>query len=177
MRFSMTDTMLKGVVGLASPSGRRARLSILIYHRVLAQDDPINNWDATAGVFEAHMRALAANFSPLLLSDAVARLANGSLPARAACVTFDDGYADNVEVALPILMRHGIRAAFFIASGYLTGRRMWNDTVVEAVRRRHGLGWQHSFATVPHVTQPCNHLTSESLARYPDFIAELPSEP
>jgi peptidoglycan/xylan/chitin deacetylase (PgdA/CDA1 family) len=130
----MIDTLLRSAGGLVSPGGRRARLSILIYHRVLAQDDPLNNWDVTASVFDVQMRVLAANFSPLPLSDAVVRLANGTLPARAACVTFDDGYVDNVEVALPILMRHKIPAAFFIASGYLTGGRMWNDTVVEAVR-------------------------------------------
>jgi peptidoglycan/xylan/chitin deacetylase (PgdA/CDA1 family) len=134
MRFSLMDTLLRSAVGFASPGGRRARLSILIYHRVLARNDPLNNWDVTASVFEGHMRALGANFFPLPLAEAVARLANGTLPARAACVTFDDGYVDNVKVALPILRRHRIPAAFFIASGYLTGRRMWNDTVVEAVR-------------------------------------------
>jgi len=57
------------------------------------------------------------------------------LPARAAAITFDDGYADNHEVALPILLRHGLKATFFIATGFLDGGRMWNDTVVESVRR------------------------------------------
>jgi len=50
-------------------------------------------------------------------------------------VTFDDGYADNESVALPILRRHEIPATFFVATGFLNGGRMWNDTVIEAVRQ------------------------------------------
>jgi hypothetical protein len=65
---------------------------------------------------------------------AVERLAARSLPARAVCVTFDDGYADNAEVALPILRKHRVPATFFIATGYLDGGRMFNDTVTESIR-------------------------------------------
>jgi peptidoglycan/xylan/chitin deacetylase (PgdA/CDA1 family) len=49
-------------------------------------------------------------------------------------VTFDDGYTDNAEVALPILQKCRVPATFFIATGYLDGGRMWNDTVTEAIR-------------------------------------------
>ena len=122
------------LAGAMSPGGRRARLSILIYHRVLAHEDPLNTWDVTAGVFEAQMRVVAENFTPLPLSEAVDRLMIGELPPRAACVTFDDGYIDNVEVALPILQRHGLSATFFVATGYLDGGWMWNDKVIEALR-------------------------------------------
>ncbi|MFC5490336.1 polysaccharide deacetylase family protein [Dokdonella soli] len=57
------------------------------------------------------------------------------MPARAACITFDDGYRDNFEIAVPILRRHGLVATFFIATGYLGTGRMFNDTVIEVVRR------------------------------------------
>jgi peptidoglycan/xylan/chitin deacetylase (PgdA/CDA1 family) len=70
----------------------------------------------------------------LPLYEAVQRLAARSLPARAVCVTFDDGYADNADVALPILRKHRVPATFFIATGYLDGGRMFNDTVTEAIR-------------------------------------------
>jgi len=133
MISSASNFLLKGLAGLASPSGARARLSILIYHRVLPVDDGFNTWEVTAGEFEAQMRALAEQFSPLPLSEAVQRLAARSLPARAVCVTFDDGYADNADVALPILRKHRVPATFFIATGYLGGGRMFNDTVTEAI--------------------------------------------
>jgi peptidoglycan/xylan/chitin deacetylase (PgdA/CDA1 family) len=70
----------------------------------------------------------------LPLDEAAARLKNGTLPARSACITFDDGYADNHDVALPILKKHGLSATFFIATGFLDGGRMWNDSLIEAVR-------------------------------------------
>jgi peptidoglycan/xylan/chitin deacetylase (PgdA/CDA1 family) len=118
----------------SSPAGARARLSILIYHRVLADEDPLNNWDPTDLEFEDQIRTLSACFTMLPLGEALERLASESLPPSAACVTFDDGYADNVAVALPILKKHGVPAIFFVATGYLDGGRMWNDTVVEAIR-------------------------------------------
>ena len=39
------------------------------------------------------------------------------------------------SVALPILREERVPATFFIATSYLDGGRMWNDTVIEAVRR------------------------------------------
>ena len=70
----------------------------------------------------------------LPLDEAVLRLQQGSLPARAAAITFDDGYADNHDVGMPILQRHGMAATFFIATSFLDGGRMWNDSVIESVR-------------------------------------------
>jgi peptidoglycan/xylan/chitin deacetylase (PgdA/CDA1 family) len=56
--------------------------------------------------------------------------AGGSLPRRPIAITFDDGYLDNLHGALPILQRHGLRATFFIASGYVGGRRVfWWDRI------------------------------------------------
>jgi len=130
----MMKFLLKRLAGLASPAGARARLSILIYHRVLPESDTFNQWDVTAAEFELQMDLLAGHFSPLPLTEAVERLATGSLPARAVCVTFDDGYVDNAEVALPILRKHKVPATFFVATGYLDGGRMWNDTVCESIR-------------------------------------------
>lgn len=134
MISSVSNFLTKRLAGLASPAGRRARLSILIYHRVLSDPDAFNTWDVTASEFDLQMRALSEHFSPLPLSEAVERLAAKSLPARAVCVTFDDGYADNAEVALPILVKCSVPATFFIATGYLDDGRMWNDTVIEAIR-------------------------------------------
>ncbi|MBR7634391.1 polysaccharide deacetylase family protein [Janthinobacterium lividum] len=126
-----------------------ATLSILIYHRVLARPDPLFPGEVDAALFQRQLRLLQRFYTPLPLSDAVRRLQDGSLPPRAACITFDDGYADNAQVALPLLLRHDLHATFFIATGYLDGGQMWNDTVIEAVRqaagpmldlRVHGLG-------------------------------------
>lgn len=110
-------------------------LSILIYHRVLAKKDPLFPTELDAIEFENQIRMVKSCFNVIPLIDAVRHLKAGTLPSRAACITFDDGYADNAEVALPILRKHGVSATFFVATGFLDGGRMWNDTVIELVRR------------------------------------------
>ena len=127
--------MLRPVLRVLSPPGRSARLSILIFHRVLAQRDPLFPDELDAARFDAVCGWVRAWFNVLPLDQAVRRLRTGTLPERALAITFDDGYADNHDQALPILLRHDLSATFFIATGYLDGGRMWNDTVIEAVRR------------------------------------------
>lgn len=116
------------------PSGPRARLSILIFHRVLPQPDPLFPDEMHAARFDAVCNWLARDFNVLPLAEAQLKLREGTLPARAAAITFDDGYADNHSVALPILLRHGLNATFFIATGFIDGGCMWNDRIIEAVR-------------------------------------------
>jgi peptidoglycan/xylan/chitin deacetylase (PgdA/CDA1 family) len=123
---------------LLSPGGWHPRLSILIYHRVLPQPDPLFPSEVDAKIFDEQMAQVAACFRVMPLRDAAQGLRRGNLPARAACITFDDGYADNAEIALPILKKHGISATFFVATGFLDGGRMWNDTVIELIRRAPG---------------------------------------
>lgn len=120
---------------LLSPAGRRARLSVLIFHRVLPEPDPLLPGVPDAAAFRWQMRFLRRHCNPLPLDDGVQRLRSGSLPSRAVAVTFDDGYADNATVALPVLRDEGVPATFFIATRYLNGGRMFNDTVFETVRR------------------------------------------
>src|SRR3990167_7749886 len=107
--------MLKPFFGWMSPAGAKARLSILIFHRVLPEPDPLFPQEMHARQFDAVCGWLAHWFNILPLDRAVQLLDTGTLPARAACITFDDGYADNHDVALPILLHHGLNATFFIA--------------------------------------------------------------
>ena len=131
-------TGLSHMGSLLSPSGMKSKLAILIYHRVFHSPDPLSPGEPTASRFDWQMAVLRRYFTPLALSEAAARLENGTLPERAVSVTFDDGYADNFNVALPILRKWEIPATFFIATGFLDGGRMWNDTVIEAVRAAKG---------------------------------------
>jgi peptidoglycan/xylan/chitin deacetylase (PgdA/CDA1 family) len=121
-------------MSLASPAGSRGRLSILIFHRVLATSDPLFPEVPSALEFEARMRWVREWFNVLPLADAAKRLFDGTIPARALAITFDDGYSDNEEIAAPILKRLGLPATFFVSTGYLGGGCMWNDKVIEAIR-------------------------------------------
>ena len=111
-----------------------SRLSILIFHRVYAAPDRLFPFEPDAQRFESLMRFVAATFRVMTLGEAIDHLARDTLPPRSLVITFDDGYADNAEVALPVLQRFGLRATFFISTGFLDSGRMWNDTVIECVR-------------------------------------------
>jgi peptidoglycan/xylan/chitin deacetylase (PgdA/CDA1 family) len=152
-----------------SPGGRRGRLAVMIYHRVLERPDPLFPGEPDAARFDAQLSLMKRWFNVLPLPDAIRGLREGCLPARSLTITFDDGYADNCAVGLPILQRHGVRAAFFIATDYLDGGRMWNDTVIEAVRGWSlpaldvtdlGLG-QHPFGTVDEKSRAISSILNQ----------------
>lgn len=124
----------KNIFSLASPAGADARLSILIFHRVLPERDPLFPGEPDIARFDKIAGWVKQWFNVLPLEEAVVRLLSRSLPARAAAITFDDGYADNLTCAVPILAQHGLNATFFIATGFTDGGCMWNDTVIESIR-------------------------------------------
>lgn len=127
--------MFASLFSACSPAGRLAQLPILIFHRVQPEPDALFPEEVDAAQFERILSWLGSWFRVLPLNEAAARLRDGTLPARAICITFDDGYADNYTEALPALSRHRMHATFFIATGFLDGGRMWNDTVIESIRR------------------------------------------
>jgi peptidoglycan/xylan/chitin deacetylase (PgdA/CDA1 family) len=122
------------MLGAVSPAGPRARLSTLIFHRVTPAADPMFPGEVDARRFDTICTWLRRWTNVLPLEEAVDRMNDGSLPARALCITLDDGYADSHDVALPILRRHGLNATFFVASAFIGGGIMWNDRICEAVR-------------------------------------------
>ena len=113
-------------------------MAVLIFHRVLAAADPLQPDEPTAAAFDWQVALLAREFNLLTISDAVDRLLHDRLPPRALCITFDDGYMNNHDVALPILQRWNARATFFVATAWLDGGVMWNDGVIEAIRAYSG---------------------------------------
>jgi len=121
-----------------SPPGKYARLSILLYHSIPRESDALLYDLKDSHVFDTQVSFLSDNFNVLPLHEAVQRLRENTLPSRAACITFDDGYANNAEVALPILQKYGVVATFFIAAGFINGGMMWNDKLIELIRRAPG---------------------------------------
>lgn len=117
-----------------SPAGPRAGLNIFIFHRVLPEPDPLFPGEVDAERFKRMLGWLRDWFKVLPLDEAIRLQDQGRLPARAAAITFDDGYADNHDIAMPLLEEAGMNASFFIATGFLDGGRMWNDSLIEAVR-------------------------------------------
>ncbi len=127
--------LLRAAADILSGTGSSSRLLILMYHRVLETTDPFLPDDINVDEFTIQMQVLARNYRTFTLSEAARRLSEHSLPRRSVVVTFDDGYRDNCTVALPILVKYGVPATFFVASGFLGSGSMWNDTVIESLRR------------------------------------------
>jgi peptidoglycan/xylan/chitin deacetylase (PgdA/CDA1 family) len=104
--------------------------AILMYHSVVEEPARTINTIGTSKSrrdFEAHMRTLAQRFNPVTV-DQVVQFAQGkaTLPPRAIAVTFDDGFADNYEEALPVLARYCVPATFYImVNAVETGSLPW----------------------------------------------------
>jgi peptidoglycan/xylan/chitin deacetylase (PgdA/CDA1 family) len=125
--------LLHGVLKRAGQLIGKNRLSILIYHQVIKDTDPMRPADPDAQTFRWHMKLLRDYFNPVSLSEAVRQLKKHNLPANSVCVTFDDGYLNNFEVAQPILQEFGIPATVFVASGFSDGSNMWNDRLIDLI--------------------------------------------
>lgn len=111
-----------------------SKLNILIYHRVLPEPDPLRPWEIDAESFKQHLEWISGVFNVLPLQEAVKALQANKLPMRSLCITFDDGYLDNAEIALSLLKKYQMVATFFCTSAFIEGGMMWNDQVIEAVR-------------------------------------------
>lgn len=135
-RFRSKDYIRRIAVGsrILDLAGRFAAQSaaILIYHSV--RDDPRDLGDLIgpgithgASIFARQMEIIAREFIPVTLDDIVLFLkGQANLPRRAVAVTFDDGFADNEEIAAPILNHFGIRAAFYATVGLIgTSKAPW----------------------------------------------------
>ena len=106
--------------------------TILMYHSVAPDEaapyiEPGNRIDPRT--FERQMAFLAARRGVVALSELVEDLAHGRRPpAGIVCITFDDGYRDNLTVAAPILDRYRLPATLFLATGFVErGEAQWSD--------------------------------------------------
>ena len=101
---------------------------ILMYHRVadLALDPQC--LAVRPERFAAHLEVLHGIGRVMPLADLVAAMTTGDVPDGAVAVTFDDGYADNLGVAAPLLEAHGVPATVFVTAGALEDdREFWWD--------------------------------------------------
>lgn len=160
---------------LISPKGSRGSLSILFFHRVVAQRDELLPSEPTAQEFDAMMGWLQRQFTVISLSEGIHRLKEGTLPSAAAAITFDDGYRDNLEVAAPILKRRCMPATLFVATGFLDGGIMFNDVVIETIR--HATGPTLDLPELGIESLPLDTLSSrrEALSCLLRAIKHLPS--
>jgi len=106
----------------------------LSYHRVLAEPDSLLPGEPDVAAFARQVKALAGLCNVISLPEAARRLSRRDLPPRAASLTFDDGYRNNLELAAPVLQCLGIPATIFITQQAVESGVLWNDRVIESIR-------------------------------------------
>jgi peptidoglycan/xylan/chitin deacetylase (PgdA/CDA1 family) len=105
---------------------------ILGYHRVASPTSDEYEICVSASFFAEQMQVIRQKYRPVSLMDMAAGLLSGMLPHKSVAVTFDDGYADNLYAAKPLLERFEIPATVFVSPGSL-GHEFWWDKLEQLI--------------------------------------------
>lgn len=113
------------------------KLAILMYHGVEPAAPTTPCWHVLdAAAFQRQMEYVGETFEVLPLVEALERLEAGTLPDRAAALTFDDGTRNLATQAAPILRSLGLPAAVFLSTGPMgTSETLWPDRLWLAFAR------------------------------------------
>lgn len=116
------------LVNAAAAREGRAPVMVIFYHRVA--DHTPNDWTISNARFRQQIDWLEANFDLVSLDEAQRRIREGNSRASVT-ITFDDGYADNCEQALPLLIRRHIPCTYFTTSSYTRMGKAFPHDVAE----------------------------------------------
>ena len=128
----MSGRMVRWLLSLLHrPRWAGPRLVVIRHHRVYAAGErPLYRLGVREDVLAGQLDVLRGlGLAPVTMTEGLARLAAGE-PRVTVAMTFDDGYADNVHRALPLLERGAGRATFYLAAGLMEDRRApWWDVL------------------------------------------------
>lgn len=121
------ELLLLGYIPATSPWRRQwlrdqiargqAPVLVLFYHRVA--DTALNPWTCRTRVFQRQIAWLKEHFEPVSLVEGQKRIASGQNTVPSVCITFDDGYADNHDFALPLLIQEEVPCTYFVSSRFV----------------------------------------------------------
>jgi hypothetical protein len=125
-------------------------VAILMYHSVV--DNPGEHFEIFGGmghstsVFRQQMELLAREFHPITLDEAFRFVQSEEvLPRRSVVVTFDDGYSDNLQVAVPVLNEVGVPATFYVTVDCVERQRLpWPSRLRYALFTTKATNWLDS---------------------------------
>src|SRR4051812_11637493 len=99
----------------------KAPAIVLFYHRVA--DDCANEWTCSRKNFARQVAWLKRHFDMVSLSEAQKRVRSGFNARTCVTITFDDGYAENCDFALPLLVREKVPCTYFVSTSYVVENR------------------------------------------------------
>jgi len=139
--FARKCLYFSGALGLYHRLRNADSLTVVMFHRTLRQDDP--RWascdpDYTLGedLFVSSLDFFRRHYRVVSLQDVLrARREGAGLPPRALLISFDDGWLDNVDYALPALRSAGLPAVMFVAADAVGARQpFYQERIVSAWR-------------------------------------------
>lgn len=120
---------LTGYYWASLPSRRRATVEraqrgtepvqVLFYHRIA--DEHPNDWTMSARQFARQVSWLQSRFDIVGLDEAQRRITSGINSRPTVCITFDDGYGDNMRFAVPMLLERRIPFTYFVSTEHVLG--------------------------------------------------------
>lgn len=162
----------------------RHRFRIFAYHGVASDIDPRLNFDGffvSPQTFEAHLRTLKGHYQVMALSNIVRAVQSGEpLPDNATAITFDDGYANNAEIAAPLLSKYGLPATFFVTTGFLDRTHSpWWFEIRDAGCRMRDAGYVRWCMDVERRLKSLSSIERQQhvvdiLSRIPDHESRIP---
>jgi peptidoglycan/xylan/chitin deacetylase (PgdA/CDA1 family) len=139
-------TYYTGALWLYTWLALRGKAVVLTYHRVLPSERQQNSFSSTAIVvtpetFELHLRFIRRFLRPVTPAEFARKLSSGEpFESRTCLVTFDDGWYDTMEYALPLLRKYGVPAVLFVPTDFPEGDRyFWYDRLPRLLF----YAWQH----------------------------------
>jgi len=96
-------------------------VSVLFYHRVA--DNTPNAWTMPTATFAKQVRWLKEHFDVVDLTEAQRRIASGRNERPTVAITFDDGYAENMQFAVPLLLKEKLPFTYFVSTNHVFGNR------------------------------------------------------
>ena len=126
MKIPLIGRLRRNVEGFRKKFASKA--AILMYHRVIEKD--VDPWELCVSPqhFAEHLKALRKHVNPVSLTQLAQSHQKGNIPDQAVAITFDDGYADNLHNAKPLLEQYSVPATVFVTSGTLgQAREFWWD--------------------------------------------------
>lgn len=104
-------------------------VAVLFYHRVA--DCHWTPWTISRRDFVRHLDWLEDNFDIVSLSEAQSRIRSSANSRPTVSLTFDDGYAENCDFAIPELLRRGLTATYFVVSRAVAEDRSFAHDTLE----------------------------------------------
>ena len=126
MRHLDNDKITRAALRLKGLFAPRA--AILLYHRVIDTPSDPYMLQVKPRYFAEHLQVIREIAQPMRLQQLADGVRTGKIPKRAVCITFDDGYEDNLFNAKPLLERYDIPATVFMTTGSIgREREFWWD--------------------------------------------------